>query len=195
MRIAPDMRVTVVTPPNPVISFAEAAEHLRLGRNQAEKTLVEAFIAAATGHIDGPEGWLRRSLGPQTLEARFTDFVGGSLVRLPFGPVITLVAVEFLDANDDPVQANIDDFELMGNDLAAVGSSFAWEGCSTRREAIRVQYVAGYEYGIPAPIRAAILLMVGDLYRNRDTTAVVQMSAVPMSTTVEGLLQPYRVFG
>lgn len=47
---------------------------------------------------------------------------------------------------------------------------------------------------MPAPIRAAILLMVGDLYRNRDTTAVGTISKIDMSTTVENLLAPFRVF-
>lgn len=188
------MRVTVITAPGPVVSFEDAAEHLRLGASQAERTFVEGLVAAATGHIDGPDGWLGRSLGVQTLEARFSVFTAGSRVRLPYGPVISLVGIEYLNRNDEPVQADVDDFELLGADLVPAGSTFAWEGCSTRREAIRVQYLAGYEVDIPAPIKAAILLMVGDLYRNRDTTATVQMSQVPMSTSVTGLLQPFRFF-
>lgn len=187
------MRVVVVTPPDPVISFEEAAQHLKLGGNQAEKVLVEGMIAAATATIDGPEGWLGRSLGAQTLEARFNAF-HGSEVRLPFGPVLNLVGVEYLDANDEPVQADTDDFELLGATLVAAGDAWAWQGCSTRREAIRVQYVAGYEDNIPPAARAALLLMIGDLYRNRDTTAVVQMSKVPMSTSVESLLEPLRIY-
>ena len=188
------MRVTVVTPPAPIVTFAEAAQHLRLGRALAEQTYVEALIAAATAHLEGPRGTLGRSLGPQTLEARFDCWTGSRAVRLRCGPVITLVGVEYLDRNDEPVQADVDDFDLMGDDLAPGGNVFAWEGCSLRPEAIRVQYLAGYEDGVPAPIKAAVLLMIGDLYRNRDTTAVVQMSEVPMSTTVDALLQPFRTF-
>ena len=41
------MRVAVVTPPDPVITFEEAAEHLKLGGNQAERPLIEGMIAAA----------------------------------------------------------------------------------------------------------------------------------------------------
>lgn len=187
------MRVVVVTPPDPVISFEEAAQHLKLGGNQAEKVLVEGMIAAAVATIDGPDGWLGRSLGVQTLEARFNSF-HGSEIRLPYGPVISLVGVEYLDSDDEPVQADIDEFELLGATLVPAGSSWAWQGCSTRREAIRVEYLAGYEEAIPPAARAALLLMIGDLYRNRDTTAVVQMSKVPMSTSVEGLLEPLRIY-
>ena len=40
----------------------------------------------------------------------------------------------------------------------------------------------------------AILLMVGDLYRNRETTGqgASPLGSIPMSTTVEALLAPYR---
>lgn len=187
------MRVVVVTPPEPVITFEEAAQHLKLGGNLAEKALVEGMIAAAVATIDGPDGWLGRSLGVQTLQARFDAF-HGSEVRLPFGPVIDLVSVEYLDAGDEPVQADIDDLELLGAMVVPEGSEWPWLGCSTRREAIRIEYLAGYEDAIPPAARAALLLMIGDLYRNRDTTAVVQMSSVPMSTTVESLLEPLRIY-
>lgn len=189
------MRVTVVTPPEPIITFEGAARHLRLGSDQTEKLYVEGLIAAATATIDGPEGWLGRSLGAQTLEARFDAYSCGRRVRLPYGPVISLVGVEYLDRHDEPTQAETDDFELLGADLVPIGSSFAWEGCSLRPEAIRVQYLAGYEDDVPAPVKAAVLLMVGDLYRNRGEALINQTTAtVAMSTTVAGLLRPLRVF-
>ena len=71
---------------------------------------------------------------------------------------------------------------------------------------MRVRYTAGYVAdptanplvaAIPAPIRAALLLMTADLYSNRETVETgvrAAAVAVPMSTTVETLLSPYRVF-
>ena len=47
---------------------------------------------------------------------------------------------------------------------------------------------------LQAPILAAVKLMVGDLWRNRDTVAIGQVSQIPMSTTVEALLSPFRVW-
>lgn len=51
-----------------------------------------------------------------------------------------------------------------------------------------VEFVAGYPLGIPAPIRAAILLHVGSLYANRE------QSDKDWSPTraYEALLTPYR---
>lgn len=192
------MRVFVVTPPEPVVSLADAKRHLRVDGND-EDALIEAMIAAATGHIDGPDGWLGRALGVQILEAR-TDFSCGSSIRLPFRPVVELVSVSWFDRGNVEQMVDLEDLELLGSDLIAAGTAWPWSGGSTRREAIRIRYRAGYPHDgnvstLPAPIRAAILLMVGDLYRNRDTTAVGTINKIDMSTTVENLLAPFRVFG
>ena len=58
-----------------------------------------------------------------------------------------------------------------------------------------VRYRAGYADGaVPAPIRHAILLMVGHLYENRmAVTVATGMTALPMG--VDALLSPYRVWG
>ena len=57
------MRVFVVTPPEPVVSIDEAKDHLRVD-GDGEDALIEGLVAAATGHIDGPNGWLGRAIGP-----------------------------------------------------------------------------------------------------------------------------------
>ncbi|UAK25861.1 head-tail connector protein [Sphingomonas nostoxanthinifaciens] len=189
------MRVVVVEPPQPVVAWADADAHLNLGGDTTQQAMVEGMIAAATAHIDGPEGWLGRALGEQTLEARFGAFLCcGSSVRLPFPPQTALLGVKYLDAMNVEQTADLADFYLAGSDLYPSSGSWAWDGASLRAEAIRIRYTAGYT-AIPKPIRAAILMMVADLYENRDTTVPsAHAVAVPMSTTVEALLSTYRVF-
>ncbi|TZG26502.1 head-tail connector protein [Sphingomonas montanisoli] len=198
------MRARVVTPPQPVVTWEEARAHLRLDGDD-EQLLVEAMIAAATGHIDGPEGWLGRAIGVQTIEARFDCFEGcGNSLRLPFPPLIDLVSVKYLDGACGEQTADLEDFELFGDRIMPVTDVWAWVGCAVRPDAIRIRYRAGYVVDaesdplvakLPASIRAAILLMTGDLYANRETVMIgASASAVPMSTTVESLLAPYRVF-
>lgn len=189
------MRVFVITPPDP-LDLDEVKAHLRV-EGDDEDRLIQAYVAAATAHIDGPDGWLGRAIGIQILEARCDILTCGDCIRLPFSPVIELVSVSFLDATGVEQMADLDEFELMGRDLVASGDGWAWQGGSTRREAIRIRYRAGYET-VPAPIKAAVLLMVGDLYNNRETAVAGSSAsavAVPMSTTVTNLLAPFRVFG
>ena len=72
--------------------------------------------------------------------------------------------------------------------------SFGPEVLDRVREAVRLRYTAGYE-ALPAPIKAALLLMCGDLYENRETAVIgVSASKVPMAMAVENLLGPYRVY-
>jgi uncharacterized phiE125 gp8 family phage protein len=198
------MRARVVTAPAAIVSYEEAVARLRLSGSADEKEDVEAMIAAATGNIDGPQGWLGRSIGPQTLEVDFDGF--DDLANdLPFGPVIAIDAVSYLDAAGVRHDIAAAGYELLGDRLVpAIGSSWPastyW--ATDGRAATRVRYRAGYVVdsaanplvaAIPAPIKAAVLLMVGDLYANRDTTSGNTAAvAVPMSVTVETLLSPFR---
>jgi hypothetical protein len=68
------MRVVVITPPAPLVTWPDADKHLKLDGDETDRDYVQGLIAAATGHIDGPGGWLNRALGEQTLEARFDGF-------------------------------------------------------------------------------------------------------------------------
>ncbi|MEV4934601.1 hypothetical protein [Sphingobium sp. LSP13-1-1.1] len=180
------MRVIVITPPEPVVTWEEADAHLRLAGDEEQKPYVESLIAAATANVDGPAGWLGRALGVQVLEARFSLNVGGPFI-LPYPPVASLVSAKYLDAAGNEQTAENDDFELLGNELVPAGSSWPWEGGSLRREAGRVQYRAGYE-SVPAPIKTAILLMVSELFHNRELTAG------DVAKVGEPLLQPYRIY-
>ena len=187
------MRVTVAVPPDPVITWQEAQAHLRLDDDD-EKILVEAMIEAATASIDGPDGWLGRSLGAQELEVRYDILPHSSSIRLPYGPVMSLVSVKYLDRNDVEHDANLDDFELLGDVLVPEGTDWIWVGGSMKREASCIRYRAGYDV-VPAPIRAAILLMVADMFHSRATIATGSaMQTVPMAVGIFDLLQPYRVY-
>lgn len=188
------MRVLVITPPAPLVTWADADAHLRLSGDETDRLYVEGLIAAATAHIDGPEGWLGRALGVQTLEARFSAAASSRFLRLPYPPFLEFVSGLYVDELGVEQELVAEDLEVLGSDLSAVSGVFPWSGRPLRREAVRVRYKAGYPNGVPAPIRVAILMMVGDMYRNRTTTQPGTQSAVPMSIKVEDLLAPFRVY-
>lgn len=143
------LRAELITPPtDPVVTLAEAKDHLRVSHDD-EDWLIAGLIDAATAHLDGVGGVLGRALNPQTWRA---VFCGGAAGELPLVPVISKMA---------PVTA---------------------DGETT------VQFVAGYASGVPAPIKAAILLHVGTLYQNREQDAD---SWIP-TRAYEALLTPYR---
>lgn len=197
------MRTLVVISPDPVVTWEEAKAHLRLDGDD-EQALVVRLIAAATAHIDGPNGWLGRALGPQTLEARARGFC--DTISLPYRPIIDVESVHYLDDQGQSQLVDPATYELVGDDLGtAWGQSWPTPGVYRgNAETVRIRYRAGYAvdpaantlvHAVPEPIRAAILLMVGDLWHQRQSFVTGTISsAVPMSMTVENLLSPFRVY-
>jgi uncharacterized phiE125 gp8 family phage protein len=189
------MRVVVITPPDPVITLEQAKAHLGVDHDD-DDTLIADYVEAATGHIDGPDGWLGRALGRQTLEARFDTFeTAGDDLRLPCKPIVSLVSIGWAGADRLPRVGDLGDVDLIDDCVIPEGMA-PWSGMRNGREVLKIRYVAGYEK-LPGPIRSALLLMIGDLYRFRETSSDqgVTPTAIPMSTTVTNLLNPLRLYG
>lgn len=188
------MRVVVVTPADPIITLAEAKQHLRVDHDD-ENALIEGLVAAATAHVDGPAGWLGRAIGVQTLECGLAGF-SSERFKLPYPPVISVERVDHEDEAGEWQVLPADDYEFRDGWLGYVRGgywpttlSYRGRGLST----VRVRYQSGYEI-VPPPIRVAVLLMVDDLYRNRGNSSDRASTAVQMPTTSEMLLQPFRKY-
>ena len=186
-------RVVVITPPERVVNLDQAKQHLRVDGDD-DDALIAAFIDAATGHIDGPDGWLGRAIGEQTLEAGLDGFIYDP-ITLPYPPVIAVTDIVYDDTAG--VERTLDPAVYEIRD-GVIGTAWGKSWPSTRAyrgssRSVRIRYRAGYDT-VPAPIVVAILLMVGDMYRNRETAGVGTLSAVPMSVSVDALLGPFRVY-
>lgn len=168
----------------PVVTLEEVKEHLRV-RHDREDGNLTIYLAAAIADLDGAEGWLGRALVERTYVKTFDDTTG--VLRLPYPPIVSISAVEIRAPDGTWSSLAAGSWALDGRNVTpAVGT--AWPDNS----GLRVTYRAGYDpsAGRPLPfnIRAAILLMVGDLYENRAT------SDAPRSSTAERLLRPAQVF-
>lgn len=180
------MRVLVITPPAAIVALAMAKDHLRVTTND-EDALITGYIAAAQSSIDGPLGWLGRSIVPQILEARTSSF--GRLDRLPFGPVISVESVEYTDAAGIEQTVDPDRYEISEGGLTLTEAS-SWPAARAGAEAVRVRYQAGYET-VPQAVVQAVLLLVAQWYRVRSAVNVGNIvSSLPNG--VEALLSPYR---
>ena len=200
------MRVSVITPPAPIVTWEEADQHLRLDGDEDQRPMVERLVATATAHIDGPAGWLGRALGLQTLEA-FLPSLGVVSIGLPYPPAVEIVSIDYVDSAGNSITMDPADYEMTGKLLRPAWPkswpSTQWRGCDG--EPVRIRYRAGYAVNpnadpvvpnVPEPIKQAILLMVGDMYRFTETASDMNVAptSIPMSTTVENLLSPYRVY-
>lgn len=189
------MSVVVITPPAaPVVSLAEAKKHLRAEDFTDDDAYIESLVAAATGTLDGPAGWLGRALVTQTLEWR-GDYFGCYDIELPYPPIASVSSVKYDDTNGTEQTVSSSDYRLVGQPnkpRVALAYGASWPSTRAQDDAIRIRYVAGYgaASAVPAPIKHAILLMVGELYEKREAAADAQHYELPFAVT--RLLSTFR---
>lgn len=192
------LRPVLVTPPATTpVSLVEAKAHCRVEGADSDAVLT-AMIAAAVEHLDGWAGILGRALVTQTWRQDFRIF--GSRMRLPVGPVASLSGVKHFDASN--IEQTIDpSVYVMATDATGsyveLAAGKSWPATYDRSDAVRVTYVAGSDAAdVPASIKAAILLLVGAWFENREETAIgVSVAPLPRSVGVNALLAPYRRVG
>jgi len=184
--------VRTVAPGLAPVSLAEAKAHLRIDFTD-DDTLISALIDAATAHVDGYTGILARALVTQTWQQDFCDWPGDRVLRLPLAPVASVSSVKYFDsANTEITVAETGNYALLEDargPYIKFTSDFAAPALFDERDdRIGVTFVAGYGGAaeVPAAIRAAVLLIVGDLYKNRDAGEVAPNAAAT------ALLTPYR---
>jgi uncharacterized phiE125 gp8 family phage protein len=177
------MHVSVITPPEPLISIANAKAQTRYEDNDRDADYA-AWIAAAQAQIDGPSGWLGISIGVQTLEIVVDRFDYG--VCLPYGPILDIVSVKYDDANGVEQTLAGDRYRLDRTGTLQCALNGSWPAVGGNRGPIRIQYRAGYETP-PAPLLQAVRVMV-------NLMAQYQVEPVNLHThgTVVSLAHPYR---
>lgn len=176
------MHVTVITPASAVVTWAEADAHLNLSGDTTQQARVEALIAAATAWAQKHTGY---SIGSQTLEARFHAI--STEINLPRGPVTSITSLKYLDSDNAEQTLATSVYQLLTDGRIVLKANQSWPSTYDDPEAIRVRYVAG---DVPAPIKAAILLVVAFINENREASQEEALS----SGAVKWLLAPYKRF-
>ena len=188
--------IRTVAPADPLLTLVEAKAHCRVDHAE-DDALLASLISAVTSYLDGYAGVLGRALVAQTWRA---DYAGFDDMRLPLWPVASVTSLTYTDVADAVQTVPPGNYEIgqdaMGAFIAAA-PGFSWPHPAFRVSPVSVTAVYGTALSdVPGAITAAALLMVGDLYRNRETVAVGGVAnAIPMSGTVDALLAPYRRVG
>ena len=183
-----------------------------------DDVMIEAWIVAAREYCEKFTGL---SLVTKTLEIALDSFplstdVGGVGIELPDGPVRSVVQVmtpppateyDSSDVDSDMLadeavwadgQVNPDEYVL--DDYrrpAQIKPVTAWPAITAATNAVKIRYLAGYGVdsdggeALPKMIRAALLLVLGHLYANREASTDAALATIPLG--VESLLRPHRV--
>ena len=190
------------------VTTAEIWAHLRVNLSGSpavpdDAALIAAYVAAARTHIDGRDGWLGRAICPQVWDMSIDAFPPGrGSIWLALPPVRSITSITYLDS-DGASQTLATTVYQLGADKdlrpridLKYGQS--WPTTYDVPDAVTVRFAAGYSSGnspddasgVPFTIKAAIMLMVGHMYENREEVVTGTIATV-MPKAVERLLMPY----
>ena len=187
------------------ISLNEAKAHLRI-EHANEDAHITALIHAATSNAEAYTG---TRIAEKSVTKKYSGF--GSLPLL--APLISVDQIKYIDT--DGVEQTLFDgvssptvtsdiFKVVGQwdgtgdvhntPYLTTAYDKSWPSTRVEEEAVTVVMVAGYDSTvIPDDIRAALLLMIGHLYENREASVPgVSIASLPMG--YYALLDRYKVW-
>lgn len=183
------MGVVVTVPPAAEpIDIVEAKAHLRV-TTPADDALIGHLISAARIHAEAFTG---RAFVTQTITWTLDGFPGWTLA-VPRPPLRQVTSITYLDPAGvaqvlDPAAYRVDAAGWQGRITPAYG--LVWPQAREVIAAVSIAFDAGYGAGsaVPAPIIAAIKLILGALYERRGDDAGEALPAA-----ARALLGAFRV--
>lgn len=208
------------TPPaSEPVSLADMKLHLRVDIDD-DDALVQALISASreraedfTGRCFVPQTWtfgLDRFPGYHHISAApsradhdchgwdgMAQWNRSQTITIPRSPLIAITGIAYVDQSTlesitlDPSAYEIDTLSEPARLKPVYGAN--WPVALPDMNSVLITFTAGYTGTIPATIIAAIKLICGALYNNRESFVIGQGSAVEIPYAAETLLTPYRV--
>ena len=187
------MRPVLLVPPalEPV-TLAELKPHLSVDGNEQD-TLIQMYLDAAIGYLDGYSGVLSRCLMSQVWQVALTGWMPAALPFLD----VTNLQVFYTDAGGDMQTLGSTQYQTF-EDIDGTGIVF--EGATLPLLAdvpapVQVEITSGALIAtqVPAPVRGAVLLLAAHLYLNREAV-VSGASPSELPFSVRTLIAPYRKY-
>jgi uncharacterized phiE125 gp8 family phage protein len=176
------------------ISVADAGEYLRVDDLVADTALLGSLITASRQAV---EQFLNRYIAEQTVETAYNGFSAELVLS---SPVISVTSVKYLDSNGTEQTLATNQYLVDTYSEPAVitpAYNVTYPATYPVPNSVKVRYVVGFTSGgspdtnpLPKPIRHAMMLIIGDLYANREGQSD---KAYQINPTVQNLLFPYRL--
>jgi len=197
------MSLSIVTQPAvEPLSLAEAKAHLRVDHND-EDELIQIYIRAAREYLEGPYGFLGRCLVTQTWRLTLDEFPTAE-IKIPLPPLQDVVKVAYDDSLGNEITINPDDYYVDSSSQPGwVVPVSSWPTPLDAVNAVRIDFITGYPAdtgssppdltaNIPFNIKAGMLLMIGNMYENREDDIVGTITA-KLPHGAEFLFRPHRM--
>lgn len=174
------------------VTSTEAKAHLRVD-GSGEDALITSLVQAATDHLDGYSGILGRCMVTQTWRQDFDAFT--RTMRLPL-LADEIDSIKHRSAAGTLSTVSSDDYSLKADQIGSYvrfNDDYEFPTDLAQSQAVLVEFTAGYgnAAAVPAPLKFAILLLIGHWYAHREAAAPGAVTELPMA--VAALITPYRV--
>lgn len=192
--------VAIVAIGTELISLERVKAHLGIDWDLTSEltALLAGYLAAAIRMV---ETRAQTILAARAVTQRFDGLVnahGRSMLRLAWAPVVSVEGIDYLDSDGTQVTLTEGDGEYRR--VAGIPCLLfppvagSWPSVLSESGSVSVRYTAGYggieEGPTPGDLEAAVLLMVGHLYHNRE--AVSEGGGAEMPLGVAAFCSPYR---
>lgn len=188
------------TAPAALLELATVKNHLRVEHTD-DDTLITSLIAVAEQELDGRDGYLKRAIATQTWDWQFENFPSCAEIILPFPPLQSVTHVKYYDADNVQQTFSSANYAVYANTYRGylrLAIDAAWPAVYDRDDAVSIRFVCGYgsPAAVPAPIKQAAMLLVGQMYTERgDSDGKTPMTGGQMlaNSAARRLLARYRL--
>lgn len=180
----------VAQPVEELLTLDECRAHLNVtpydfdsdgDETHPDDDMIMAMQGAAREHC---ENYLGKTLAPRTYELAMDSFPAAAIDLTP-PPMLAVTSITYqeLDSDEVAVDVLLDPSEYIVDPFnSRVVPVTAWPTTVTATNAVRIIYTAGVSEAEPLPfaVRAAILLILGHLYRNREESGDRALATIPL---------------
>jgi len=175
------------------ISVSDCKEHSHIDGND-DNAVLERMIDAATEYL---QGRTNRQFANATF-ALYLDEFPSTCIRLPRTPLSTVTSITYTDSAGATQTWNSSTYDTdavsePGRITPSYGESFPANRAG--QNTIVVTFVAGYgatAASVPARLRSALLMVVADLYENREAQTASAFTFKP-NPTVDAIVDQFRI--
>ena len=190
------MSLTLKTAPaSEPLTAAQAKTHLRVTHTD-DDTYIESLIVVARHQV---EKYLRMGLIDQTWEYRLDEFPAydEKPLYVPMKPITAVDSISYVDTDGDSQTWSADEYQVdiygaFPRIIPAYG--YSWPSTRDQIHAVTITLSVGYAdaNAVPEDIRHAMLLMIGELYENREESVIGTIVA-ELPTTARRLLSVHQM--
>ena len=156
----------------------------------AEDSLFTILIKSARQAL---EEYTQSSFAEKTLHATWVTPPEDNLYELPYGPVISVDKVYWIDEEGTEAEATLNtDYWVYGDQEAIIKLSKMWSSGLKNTNTVRIEYTAGYGHAntetLPGNLKLAILKAIATQYEMREDLG----SGYVLDNSSKSLAAPYR---